>query len=168
MPSSIAHASVALLLIPVAGMRRASGRLVGFTALAAAAPDIDAIGRPFGMGDVSFLGGHRAVTHSVFAALVAGVAASALAGRTQAAHARLRIALYVTAVVASHGVLDTLTAYGEGVAFFAPFSMERWRSAWQPFSGLWPEVVGLWLPALLMYVAWRQARRVAPVAGPAS
>ena len=64
MPSSIAHASVAVLLIPVLGVNNVTPWLIGVTAVAATLPDLDAIGRPFGHGDVEWLGGHRAVTHS--------------------------------------------------------------------------------------------------------
>ena len=40
-------------------------------AVCAVLPDVDAIGRPFGWGDLEFLGGHRAFSHSlVFAASV--------------------------------------------------------------------------------------------------
>jgi membrane-bound metal-dependent hydrolase YbcI (DUF457 family) len=139
-----------------------SAGVVGLTALAAAAPDIDAIGRPFGHGDITLLGGHRAVTHSIFAALLLGAVALFLVPRHAARADRWRIALFVTAVVVTHGVLDAFTTYGEGVAFFAPLSMHRWKSAWQPFGGLWSEVFALWIPAAVMYRLWLQRFVVRP------
>ena len=156
MPSSIAHASVAILASPIVAPRWRSASVVGLTAVAAAAPDIDAIGRPFGHGDVAIFGGHRAVTHSVFAALLLAAVALVLVPRRAPPRDRLRVALFVACTVASHGVLDAFTTYGDGVAFFAPLSMHRWKSAWQPFGGLWSEALVLWIPAALMYRLWLQ------------
>jgi inner membrane protein len=158
MPSSIAHASVAILLSPILADRPIAPRLIGITAIAAALPDIDAIGRPFGHGDILVLGGHRAVTHSVFFALAAAAAIAAVISRGNSDVNRWRISAYVAAVVLSHGVLDAFTTYGEGVAFFAPLSLHRWKSSWQPFDGFLSEVVAIWLPAVLMYQFWLRAR----------
>ena len=157
MPSSIAHASVAVLLAPLFGRDTVDRRTTMTAAAAAAIPDLDAIGRPFGLGDVTWLGGHRAFTHSIVFALVAGILAAVWSRRGAWRHAR-KIGLYVGLVVLSHGVLDAFTTYGEGVSFLAPFSMIRWKSAWQPLSGLLPEVLLLWLPALLVYRMRRRAR----------
>jgi membrane-bound metal-dependent hydrolase YbcI (DUF457 family) len=66
--------------------------------------------------------------------------------------------LYAFAVILSHGVLDTFTTYGEGVAFFAPVSTERWTAPWHPFTGLLAEVVVIWLPAWLVYRFWLRSR----------
>ena len=158
MPSSIAHASVAVLASPLLDARWRTPRVIGLTAAAAAAPDLDAIGRPFGYADVGFLGGHRALTHSVFAALVVGAIALAFVARTTVPRDGVRIALFVFCVVASHGLLDAFTTYGDGVAIFAPFSWYRWKSPWQPFGGLWSEMLALWVPAALMYVLWLKPR----------
>jgi inner membrane protein len=74
--------------------------------------------------------GHRGATHSlVFAGLmglIAWMAASA------AKLPVLRSGLLVAAVVASHGILDTLTDGGLGCALFWPFSNERFFAPWTP------------------------------------
>ncbi len=59
----------------------------------------------------------------------------------------------------AHGIFDAFTGYGEGVAFFAPFSWHRFASAWEPFAGIWEEVFIVWLPAWLIlgYVKRKQA-----------
>jgi inner membrane protein len=165
MPSSIAHASVAILLSPILGAGPVSRRLLGITAFAAVLPDIDAIGRPFGHGDIAALGGHRAVTHSVFFAVTAAAAIAFVMSRDNPDENRWRIGCYVAAVVLSHGVLDAFTTYGEGVAFFAPLSLHRWKSPWQPLAGLFTELVWIWFPATLIYQFWLRARirRQAPV-----
>ena len=51
-------------------------------AIGAGIPDLDAIGRPFGGGDLAVLGGHRALTHSIFFAGLLSVAALALLRRS--------------------------------------------------------------------------------------
>jgi inner membrane protein len=158
LPSSIAHASVAVLASPLLGAQWRTPRVIGLTAAAAAAPDLDAIGRPLGYGDVAFLGGHRALTHSMFSALVVGAIALALVAHTAEPRDRVRVALFVFCAVASHGLLDAFTTYGDGVAIFSPFSGYRWKSPWQPFGGLWSEILALWIPAALMYVLWLKPR----------
>ena len=142
------------------GRARVTKRLLVAAGVAAAVPDIDAIGRPFHAGDVALLGGHRAVTHSVFFAIGVGVLAALLAARHRTRRDRWLIGVFFALVVLSHGVLDAFTPYGEGIAFFAPLSMTRWKAAWQPFSGLIPEVLVLWLPALLVYRLWFPPRRI--------
>src|SRR5947207_10154757 len=65
MPSSIGHALVATAigapLAPAAPTRRYW--IAGV--LCAVLPDLDAVGHPFGWGDLGFLGGHRALSHSI-------------------------------------------------------------------------------------------------------
>ncbi len=61
--------------------------------------------------------------------------------------------------MAAHGILDTFTDYGDGVALFAPFSWLRFESEWKPFQGLWEEVPVVWPPC---YLVLRYARGRAP------
>jgi inner membrane protein len=48
-------------------------------------------------------------------------------------HSESRL-LHFFVVIASHGVLDAMTNGGLGVAFFAPFSNERYFFAWRPIE----------------------------------
>lgn len=57
--------------------------------------------------------------------------------------------LYFALVIASHGLLDSMSSYGDPVALLAPFSWLRYKPSWMPFRGLISEMVVLWLPALL-------------------
>src|SRR5262245_61504426 len=89
MPSSIGHAAMAILLRPALPPEERNAASIGFAAAAAAVLDIDAIGRPFGGGDVAFMGGHRAITHSVTAAVVlAAIGGVLLVGRRRASSVR--------------------------------------------------------------------------------
>jgi inner membrane protein len=74
--------------------------------------------------------GHRGATHSLMFAGLMGFVAF-LAARA-AKLPVLRSTLLVAAVVASHGVLDTLTDGGLGCALLWPFSHERFFAPWSP------------------------------------
>src|SRR5690348_16359955 len=109
MPSSYTHAAAGLA---VASLLRPRDPPRGYWLAAAACavlPDVDLVGWPLGIPDASVFG-HRALTHSLLAALVFGYAAARLVRRPT---------LWATyaAVAASHGALDALTTYSLGVAF---------------------------------------------------
>lgn len=156
MPSSIAHGLAAVAL--GAGFFPAErSRLYAAAAAGAVLIDVDAIGRPFGLGDVTWLGGHRGLTHSLpFAAALAAVAVTAMCRAGHWRGRRLGAWAYFAFAFALHGGLDAFTTYGSGVMFLAPFSAYRIKAPWQPFSGILPEVVGIWVPALC--VIWYRRR----------
>jgi membrane-bound metal-dependent hydrolase YbcI (DUF457 family) len=60
------------------------------------------------------------------------------------------MAAFLVVATASHGLLDTLTTYGEGVALLAPFSKERFTALWHPLDAL-NEIEWVWLPALVVF-----------------
>jgi inner membrane protein len=92
-------------------------------------PDADVIGFGFGVryGDQW---GHRGATHSFMFALMVGVVAALVAMWTK--RSALRTGVFATLVVASHGLLDTLTDGGRGVALFWPFDLTRYFAPWRP------------------------------------
>ena len=149
MPSSVAHALTAVALGAAFYPGERTRRLYAIGAAGAVLLDVDAIGRPFGLGDLAWLGGHRALTHSLpFAALFGAALVAAAYRGADGRGRRLGLWAYFTLALAAHGALDALTTYGEGVMFLAPFSDARFKSPWQPFHRLVPEVAGVWLPAL--------------------
>lgn len=165
MPSSVAHglAAVAVCLSTRPAERP---RFYAAAALGTVLLDVDAIGRPFGLGDIEWLGGHRALTHGLpfAAALALGTLAVVARGANSAGH-RLGVWTSLFCAYALHGVLDAATTYGDGVMFLAPFWTWRYKAAWQPFHGVLPEVVGVWVPSLA--VIWYGARRRADAIRPA-
>ena len=93
-------------------------------------PDLDAVGRPFGLGDLAVLGGHRALTHSLVVAAVLSLLAVTLVRRSvPQVSARLWLWTGLFLAIASHGGLDSMTTYGDGVEFLAPWSPHRF---WAP------------------------------------
>ena len=135
MPSWAAHAAAG---IAVASVFRTPGetRRVGWAAvLCTIVPDIDAVGRPFGAGDIELLGGHRGFTHSLaFAAAFGAVVAWGLFRDRDWASNRLRLWICFTLATATHGMLDAMTTRGDGVKFLSPFSATRFEFAWQPID----------------------------------
>src|SRR5438093_2645935 len=91
-------------------------------------PDIDAVG--FWAG-VPYSGtfGHRGFTHSILFSLLIAVVGLAVAPSLRATRPVAFTALFLSTI--SHGMLDAMTNGGLGVAFFAPFSNERFFFAWR-------------------------------------
>jgi inner membrane protein len=158
MPSSVGHALAALAIGAVVVPRPISRRVWTVGAATAVLPDIDAIGRPFGYPDIAWLGGHRALTHSIlFALVVAALAMLIWFREPQWSAARVRLLVAFAAGMISHGVLDALTTYGGGVAFLAPFTWRRFESSWEPIRGVWSEVIAIWIPS--SFILWHGRRR---------
>jgi inner membrane protein len=74
--------------------------------------------------------GHRGATHSLVFALAVALVSVAVACAVKLRP--LRTGALVFAVVASHGLLDTLTDGGLGVALLWPFSDVRFFAPWRP------------------------------------
>ncbi|MET0851685.1 MAG: metal-dependent hydrolase [Candidatus Rokuibacteriota bacterium] len=158
MPTILTHAVVAVGLarllpkpLPVAVSLLGAG--------VAILPDVDVLAWPLGLARDSAWA-HRGLTHSLPAAAVTA-AALALAARRWIGVGTPLLAAYLLAAMASHGLLDAATNGGWGVAFWAPFDMERHFFAWRPvevspigwsFVGrrglavLWSELRWIWLP----------------------
>jgi inner membrane protein len=159
---AIAGAALATALRPPGPWRR----VVTLAALCAVAPDADVVAIWFGVPWGHVLG-HRGITHSLaFAAVLAAVVVW-LGFRGPAWRSRrgvLWLALFVA--TASHGVLDSLTNGGSGIAFLAPFDDTRYFAPWQPIRVspislsrflserglrvLRSEMVWVWLPSAIL------------------
>jgi membrane-bound metal-dependent hydrolase YbcI (DUF457 family) len=133
MPSSWTHAATAVATAALLAPRDIPARTWAAVAVAAVVLDADALPRLWGGGDLTWLGGHRALTHSVTFAVVSGALLSALL--VQGTALRLRLGLALAAAIATHGVMDALVTYGGGVQFLAPFTDTRYQSPWKPLGG---------------------------------
>ena len=174
MPYPVSHAAagvaVALMLSPEPPTRR----ILVTSAVLAVIPDLDIAALLLGASDKGLLG-HRALTHSLTFAVVAGaIAALAVSRRPPWSQHRLRYWLILTLATATHGLLDALTSYGQGIAFFAPWSQARYRFPWQPISGrnwpwgaFWNETVWVLLPSLAIIAVTLWVRRRNTAAGSA-
>jgi len=128
-------------------------------------PDLDVIGFRFGIRYGDFWG-HRGFTHSlVFAFLLASVVALVLFRRGVSGIGPFALFTYLFLATASHGLLDSMTNGGLGVAFFSPFDNTRYFLPWRPvrvspitvtrfftprgFAIIQSELLWIWLPAIL-------------------
>jgi inner membrane protein len=171
--SLLSHAIAAVGIGTVFAQRPLPKRAWVAGALCSVLPDVDVIGFRFGIHYGDFWG-HRGFTHSLlFAAIVATVAALALAGKSELSRARSCTYLFIA--TASHGLLDSMTNGGLGVAFFSPFYNARYFLPWRPIlvspisvtrffserglAVLQSEVVWIWIPAALLAVLMLVVRR---------
>jgi inner membrane protein len=108
--------------------------MIAFSALSLA-PDLDVIAFRFGIPYAAPFG-HRGAAHSICVALVLACVA-ALATRltpeqVDRAQTRTRLWLLCAMVAVSHGLLDTLTDGGLGIALLWPVSDHRYFAPWTP------------------------------------
>ena len=164
MPTILTHPAVALLSRWFPRMPRGA---VLCGVIGTILPDADVAAFAFGI-PYEHTFGHRGFTHSIaFAALFALLATTIVRGRTSTF-------AFVFLCTLSHPLLDALTDGGLGVAFFSPFSNERYFFPWQPirvsplgagfFSArgletLKSEVVWVWAPMAVVWSAATLSRR---------
>ena len=97
-------------------------------------PDLDVLGLRLGIPYRDMLG-HRGISHSIaFAALFALVVTWLAFRDARFDGRRVRLWILFFLATASHGVLDAMTTGGGGIAFFAPFSAERYFLPWRPIE----------------------------------
>jgi inner membrane protein len=129
MASAFSHPAAALALGQAAPRRyRSDWRFWYLAVLLSILPDVDVIGFKFGIRYDS-MWGHRGFTHSLLAAALLGLYAAL---RLKPGRELWKLALLLSLIAASHGLLDGCTDGGRGVAFYAPFSAERYFLPWTP------------------------------------
>src|SRR5215831_6553694 len=122
--ASIGHIAIGMS----AGRGRRWTHMVWWSALSLL-PDADVIGFSFGVRYADPWG-HRGATHSIAFALA--VAAAIASAAPWLKLPRLRTWVMASAVLLSHGLLDTMTDGGLGVALLWPFDLTRYFAPWRP------------------------------------
>ena len=122
MPTIHTHAAVPLAVGIGLGNRQISRRLLVLGVICSMLPDLDVVAFRFGVAYADAVG-HRGASHSLMFALVLGILAALFASGLRAG--RLAAFLFVSGSAFSHGILDTFTNGGHGVAFWWPFSVVR-------------------------------------------
>jgi len=129
---SIGHIAVGAAAGRIYGRKLPPEHLARAMVLLSAAsllPDADGIAFRLGIAYGAPFG-HRGATHSLAAAALIGVL-TGLVGRAFGWPTG-RTTLLATVVAASHGLLDTMTDGGLGIALLWPFSNERFFAPWRP------------------------------------
>lgn len=124
MASAFAHAVAAASLGQFIGPPCTYWRCLFLGMVCAILPDADVIGFSIGI-PYEHPFGHRGVTHSLVFALLLSLTVVAWLFREASGAVRSRLVLFYFLATASHGLLDALTDGGLGVAFFWPFSNDR-------------------------------------------
>jgi len=176
MASAFSHAFVAVALGSIYAGHSMPWHFWALSITCAILPDADVVGFAWGVR-YGGLWGHRGLSHSLCFAFVLSLCVVSLAFRERVAFSWpwCSHVLYFFVVTASHGVLDAMTDGGRGIAFFAPFDTTRYFFPWRPvrvspisiraFFSPWglqilaTEMVFIWLPTTLLYVAVRAYRR---------
>ena len=126
-------------------------------------PDFDVIGFRFGIRYGDFWG-HRGFTHSLVFATILASAIVLLVFRDGLPNiSPLSMWIYFFLATASHGLLDSMTDGGLGVAFFAPIDNHRYFLSWTPirvspigigrfftsrgYAVLQSELLWIWVPS---------------------
>jgi inner membrane protein len=172
MPTILTHAVVPIAIGLGLGKHVVSPRLIAAGAFASILPDFDVVAFRLNIAYADAFG-HRGASHSLVAALLFGILALAFARRLNTT--RFAAFIFVTVSAFSHGLLDTFTNGGHGVALWWPLSLERIFSHWQvievsPLSlrrlfsergiaVLQSEFLWVWLPAVCTSIVLLIAHR---------
>lgn len=131
MASAFSHIAVPAVLYAGFKSRNVNYKLFLLAAACSVFPDVDVISFKFGIPYESQWG-HRGFTHSfVFAGGLAVLLASFYRKFSSTPQAVFWLCFLSCA---SHGVLDSMTNGGQGVAFFWPFSLERTFLPFRPIQ----------------------------------
>jgi len=126
--SVLSHPAVPLALAVALGRDRVPAGVAAVACAASVLPDLDALGFAAGI-PYGHTFGHRGFTHSLFFALLTALGCSVFASKLGSSFGTTFAVVFIAA--ASHGALDALTTGGMGVAFFSPFSNQRYFFPWQ-------------------------------------
>lgn len=173
MPTILTHAVVPVATALGLGKHVVSPRLMAAGIVASILPDFDVVAFRLNIAYADAFG-HRGASHSLVAALVLGIIALLCAKRLRST--RLAAFFFVAGSAFSHGLLDTFTNGGHGVALWWPFSLERIFSPWQvievsPLSlsrvfserglvVLMSELLWVWLPAAIVCIVLATYRKL--------
>jgi inner membrane protein len=166
MPTILTHAVAALSIGACFRRPEVPKGVWVLGAFYAALPDADVAAFSFGIPYENVLG-HRGLSHSLaFAAALALLTVAVGFRRGVSGMGPGRLGLFLFLATASHGLLDTLTNGGLGVALLAPFKNDRYFFPFRPIevspigihhflaSRIWPvvrsEILWVWIPAALL------------------
>lgn len=129
MPTVFTHPVVPLAIGVALGSRIVPPRLLACGAVAAILPDLDVIAFRLGIPYAAEFG-HRGFSHSLLFSLIAALLAACSFRWLRAKF--LHAFLFLLMAVGSHGLLDTLTDGGLGIALLWPWSEHRYFAPFQP------------------------------------
>lgn len=161
MPTIISHIAVPLALGLGLGKDLVPRRVMWAGMALSILPDLDVLAFRFGIPYANQLG-HRGFSHALLTAALVGLVVACLLEKP-ATQRFTGTWLFLCIAMASHGLLDTLTTGGLGIALMWPWNEQRYFAPWQmikvsPLSLarfmdgrglalLYSELLWVWLPA---------------------
>ncbi len=176
MASAFSHAIASAALGKIYSDNKQPLKFWLLAAFCAVVPDADVIGFRFGIGYETMFG-HRGFTHSLVFAFLLGLAVVLFFYAEEKANSKrfYLLVFFFFCCTLSHPILDAMTNGGLGVAFFSPFSNERYFFPFRPiivspltvqqFFGEWgwrvikSEFLWIWLPSSMVILATRFLRK---------
>lgn len=166
MATPLSHLAVPLALALALGGDIVPPGLMALAMVCAVLPDIDALGLWLGI-PYEHPFGHRGFTHSLPFAVALTGAGSLLAPAWVSDSLTVFWVLLLSTT--SHGLIDAVTNGGLGIAFFSPFSHQRYFLPWRVikvtplhpaalfsrhgYEVLRSEIRWVWLPCLVLAVS---------------
>jgi inner membrane protein len=167
MATIFTHPVIAIGLSPYLGINEKRKQVILIAVILTILPDIDVIGFRLGIPYLHLFG-HRGFTHSIFfAVIISFMATWFIVKNTRLSFIVIWIYLFLSAV--SHGILDALTNGGYGIAFFSPFSNERFFFPATPidvstlsierffynkgYMVIVTEFIWIWLPLFVIFIS---------------
>jgi len=130
MASAFAHAAVAATMGTAFKKQTRGVKFWLLGIICAVLPDADVLAFKFGI-PYEHMFGHRGFTHSIFFAVCFSLLLSFLFYFKKSVKQKVQYTFYFFLCTISHGILDAMTTGGRGVAFYAPFSAERFFFPWR-------------------------------------
>jgi inner membrane protein len=170
LPTIITHSVVGIFSASLFQTKANKVKFWIFSILCTIVPDFDVVAFKLGIAYGDFFG-HRGFFHSLVFALISGMLVVFLFFREIRMTSSLKygLVLYFALLTASHGILDTLTSGGLGIALFAPFDNTRYFYSYTPIkvspigikaflserglAVLKSEIIWVWMPLIGMFVS---------------
>jgi len=133
MASAFGHAALAIGLSGVSSRFVRKPAIIFWGIFSSFMPDFDVIAFSFGI-PYHHIWGHRGMTHSIFFAILWSLVSVAIYKKWKPklnTGAYRSILIYFFMCTVTHGILDAMTTGGMGIAFFAPFSDQRYFLPWR-------------------------------------
>jgi inner membrane protein len=131
MPTILTHPAVPLAMTWGLGRGVISKRLLLAGVVASMIPDLDVVAFRLGIPYAAQFG-HRGFTHSLLFAFLLALLGVALTRYVRSTP--IKVFLFLFIAIASHGLLDTFTNGGLGIALLWPFSDARFFAPLQPIQ----------------------------------
>ncbi len=173
MPTIVTHPAIPLAIGLGLGRKTVSTPLLVCGVLGSILPDLDVIAFRLGIPYAAAFG-HRGFSHSLLFACAFALGGAGLCRCWRATF--LQSFLFLFAAVGSHGLLDTLTNGGLGIALFWPWSEHRYFLPFQPIevaplslkrfisarglTVLISELLWVWLPSCGVTLVLLSIRRI--------